>query len=256
MVPFSILIRAYSFFLIINKDSHILSLKAAYRLTLIGVALNLFLPASSGDLAKVYFGYKSHGLKEELLSTSILDKLTSIIAVFALGSIAAYGFHLYRLSIFAIILTALFLIPVFAPKIVPWKLMNDVLNLVFNKTLDTEKLVDAFVLKNTLKLFVLAVSFFGWIVTYSGFFAACRMLNIKVSLLYILAISPIVTLARLFPLALGGLGSSEAVVAYLFHQVGVEPTVAITASLSSLVIYGILPGIAGYLIILYRKGDK
>lgn len=252
IVPFNALIRAYSFFLIINKDDKKMSIKDTYALTLIGAALNLFLPASSGDIAKVYFGYRAHGLKEELLSTSIFDKLTSVIAVFALGTITACFLQLYKLSLFSLTITALSLVPLFLPRIVPWKLVNKLLDLVLKEKLNIEKLVSSSTLQNNLKLWVLAVSVFGWIVTYSGFFMICRMFDIDVSFIYVLAIAPIITIARLFPLTLSGLGSTEATVTYLFSSIGIAPTVAIVVSLFFQAMYVILPGIVGYFLIFAR----
>ena len=63
----NIAIRAYRWEIIFNKDESRLSFKNACMMTLIGIALNIFIPATLGDIVKSYYGYKIYGMKEEML---------------------------------------------------------------------------------------------------------------------------------------------------------------------------------------------
>lgn len=254
IIPFSILLRAWRWMIILNKGGKIVSIKDSYVLTLVGIALNIFLPASFGDVAKSYYGYKWHGPKEEMLSSSIVDKFVALLSVFVIGSLAAFLFELYILSIFSLTLALLFLIMIFFPKIMPWGVLNKLFFIFIKIKLDEGKLASSFRLPNRIKLITLFISIFAWIITYFQFFIICQSFYIKISLIYILAVAPLINLAVLFPFTLNGLGSGEAVMAYLFGLIHIPPTLAILVSfLYSQILTTLIPGLFGYLIIMLKK---
>ena len=99
----SIAIRAYRWELILNKDGKRLTLQDAYVISLIGVALNMFVPATLGDIAKSYYGYKIYGIKEEMLSTSLVDKMFAFCALFLMGAFSGIIMRQYLLSLFFVL---------------------------------------------------------------------------------------------------------------------------------------------------------
>ena len=119
-IPINILIRAWRWMIIINKDDKLISFKDSCSINLAGIALNLFLPGSSGDIVKSYYGYKWHGVKEEMLSSSIFDKFMALFSVFVIGSLAAAYLKFYLLSAFSAIISIIFILIFFYPKIIPW----------------------------------------------------------------------------------------------------------------------------------------
>jgi glycosyltransferase 2 family protein len=253
IIPFSIFLRAYRFMIILNKDKNMFSITDSYNLTLVGVALNIFMPASGGDIAKTYYGYKWHGIKEEMLSSSIVDKIIALLAIFIIGSIAAVYLNMYSLSLFSIICGLFFLMVVFYPTVVPWKLLNRFFHFLTKKNLDVEKLKNSFALSNKIKLITLSISLLAWLVSYLQFYIVCMSLSVEISFIYILAVASLINLSILFPLTLNGIGSGEAMMVYLFGLVNISPTLAIIISLLySQVLTTIIPGLFGLAIIMKK----
>src|SRR3989344_3841107 len=146
-----LIIRSHIFKRIINKDNKKISFKESFSLSLIAIALNIFLPASSGGLFRSYFGYKRTGLKEEMLSASILDILIAAISIFALGILFSWIFSFYYTIIFLILFIILSIF-IFAPKLVPWNLMTKLIKIFSKAELSKEKLISSFSLSLPLKL--------------------------------------------------------------------------------------------------------
>ena len=84
VVP-AVLTRAWRWYLILRARGLAASLATVTKATLIGMALNLFLPASSGDIARSYYGWKRHGNKEAMLATALSDKVVALLTLCALG---------------------------------------------------------------------------------------------------------------------------------------------------------------------------
>lgn len=245
----SIAIRAYRWGLILNKDGKRLSLKDAYVVSLIGIALNMFVPATIGDIAKSYYGYKIYGIKEEMLSASLVDKMFAFCALFLMGAVsgAIMGHYLLCLvSLCAALFAAVFL---FLPRYFPWNWLNRVLQ-VFRKSLDVEKLFAAFTLSSRLKGIIFGISVGGWVFTSFYFYILCTAFSLQVNFIYLLLMRPVLEVARLFPFTVNALGPREVVVAYFFHRIGLSPTLAVLVSLGSNIISSVIPGSIGLGIIL------
>lgn len=206
-------IRAYRWKEIFNKDERRLSLKDAYIMTLIGVALNMFVPATFGDILKSYYGYRMYGRKEEMLSASVVDKMFALCALFLLGSISGYLMGYYILSVGALFCATLISVPLAFPKVFPWNLANTVLR-VFKKSLDTEKLLTAFTLPALLKLIVMGLSIGGWFSNSVFFYVLCSAFSARVSLGYVVLIMPMLVIVRLFPFTVNALGPKEVAVVF------------------------------------------
>jgi glycosyltransferase 2 family protein len=250
ILPLNILIRVYRWQLIINSGSNRMGLADLYMITLAGVSLNTILPGSSGDIARSYYGYLKSGLKEEMLSSSILDQLLGLLGIFILGLISSiiYGLWLFAcLSIVPVIL--LFLILMF-PKMMPWKILAKVFSAVLGKQLDTNVLTSSFTLTNVRRVAVISLSILGWVVTCSLFYLVCRSFSVEVKLIYVYAAFPLVVLARMFPLTLNGLGSQEAAIMYLFRLDGAEMTSLAAIALFYRLVVLVIPAICGLPVIL------
>jgi uncharacterized protein (TIRG00374 family) len=253
LIPVNILIRAWRLSIILNKDEKLISINDSFYLNLAGIALNLFMPASSGDIVKSYYGYKWHGIKEEMLSANIFDKFMALFSVFVVGGLAALLIKLYLLSLFSIILALLFVIIFFYPDIMPWNTLNKVLFKLFKIKLDEEKLKHAFIIPNKIKIKTFIISIIGFLTSYVQVYLLCLSFSIAITFTYILAIAPLMNLAILFPFTFNGLGSGEAVVIYLFGLIGISTTIALLLSLLTQIVSSVLPGIVGFLIILKKR---
>ena len=254
LIPICVLLRAIRWMIIINKDKRLIFVKDSYSLTLVGIALNIFLPASFGDVAKSYYGYRWHGVKEEMLSSSILDKFIALLSVFILGCIMAFLFKLYILSFVSFSVSFLISIIIFFPDKIPWDQLNRLLNKITGINLDSKKLRSSFKISNRIKFITLFISIIAWVITYLQLFFVCKSFSLDISFIYILAVAPLITSAVLFPFTFNGIGSGEAVMVYLFSLVNIPPTLAIIVSLMySQILTTIIPGLFGLAIILKNK---
>lgn len=253
ILPFSIFLRAWRWRLLINREQPHVSYKEAYDLTLVGVALNIFLPASMGDVAKSYYGYKWHGLKEEMLSSSILDKFIALLSIFIIGTISSLWMGFYIYAIISLILCFMMGFLIFLPKIIPWTYLSKIFHFFVRVDLDDNKMLEYFSVSSELKTKAILISFLGWIVSYVQFYLVCLSFNVQVSFLYILAIAPLINLAVIFPLTLNGLGSGEVMVVYLLGLVGISSSTALAISLFySQVLTTLVPGIFGFIKIIKK----
>jgi hypothetical protein len=89
VVPVALGIRALNLSLLTNRARRVLGAWQSYRLTLIGVGANLFLPTGVSDLLKAHIGYRAYGSPEDIVLSTIFDKLTAITAVAAMGTVGA-----------------------------------------------------------------------------------------------------------------------------------------------------------------------
>jgi glycosyltransferase 2 family protein len=253
LIPVNIFLRAWRFMVILNKDKKVISIKDSLYLNLAGIALNLFMPANSGDIAKSYYGYRWHGLKEEMLSSSIFDKFIALFSIFVIGSITAFLLNLYSLSLFSIILSLMLATTIFYPEIMPWSFLNKLISKFLSINLDKEKLAKSFSITYKIKLKTFIISLFAYFILYLQFYVLCLSFSINITFIYILAVAPLMNLAGLFPFTLNGLGSGEAVTIYLFSLINISPTMSLLVSLLSQVVNAIIPGIIGFLIIIKNK---
>ena len=249
----NIAIRAFRLKRIFPVRGCTITFTDAYTLTLVGVALNMIIPATLGDLARSYYGYKIYGFKEEMLSTVLADKMFALCSLFLLGGISGTVLGYYVLGTVAWLSAVLTFIPLAWPKLVPCDWLNFGLHF-FKKSLDAKRLIHAFTLPVTLKIEIMLLSIGGWLGTCVYFYIICLAFPVTVSLWYVIVIMPMLAIARLFPFTLNALGPMEVVVSYFFGLLGIPSTLAVMVSLTSNLISSVVPGSLGGLIILTTRG--
>jgi uncharacterized membrane protein YbhN (UPF0104 family) len=248
-------IRAYRWKIIINHQDKKFSFKDAYIVTFIGATLNLFLPASLGDIAKSYYGYKIYGFKEDVLVTSVIDKMFALCALFVLGAVSASLMNYRILATFSggmAVVTGVFL---GNPRYIPWNMLNRILSLL-KKSLDVPKLLGASVFSPGLKIVLFGISVGAWLFNACYFYILCSAFPVNVSLNYVVLIMPLLLLVRLFPFTINSIGPKEVVLVYLFGIIGVNSTVSVMISLTSNLISSVIPGSIGLLLLLTLKRKK
>jgi uncharacterized protein (TIRG00374 family) len=100
-----------------------------------------------------------------------------------------------------------------------------------------------------LMLICLALSIFGWSVSFYQFQIAFLAFGYQVSLAHVFVLTPVIMLTKLLPLALDGLGPQEAVSLVLFKQVGVPESATLLATLASRALGSWIPGLVGIVLI-------
>ncbi len=245
LLPLSLSIRTYNWGLVLNREKRILNFIELSYLNLIALGANLFLPASAGELVKAYYASKLHSEKGWVLISIYLDKLTSLIAVFIIGTFFSFLEGLYYLAFLSFLFFLFSSFLLFVPKTFFYLFRFFSPSLLNNKKFDVKKILTFFVLPARRLFLILFISFLGWLATYFQLFLFCYAFSVKLSLFYLLAISSALVLARLFPLTLNGLGSGEAAFVYFFGLKGVSSNLALLVSLTSQLVNAFFPGLIG-----------
>ncbi|MBN1844851.1 MAG: flippase-like domain-containing protein [Sedimentisphaerales bacterium] len=252
-----LLIRGYRWKYLFDKPPNRISLRDAMVLLLVGLGLNLALPASSGDIVKSYFGYKWSGVKERMISVSIVDKLLALAAVFVLGIPIALVYRQLTLAGMSI----LGFVPVLAVLLSPWwvrmvprsqSLLNRLTRIVRQK-LDVPAVMEEAKVPAVKILPALLYSLGGWLFTYGQLYVCFRAVRVEIPWYYVLSAAPLLTLLRLFPLTLSGIGSDEAGMCYLFGPLGAGFEQILAAAVLYRFFALILPGLAGLFFLAITK---
>jgi uncharacterized protein (TIRG00374 family) len=256
LVP-ALLLRSYRWKLLFNNNVYRIKQSESTALLLVGMALNLILPATSGDIVKSYFGYKWSGVKERMLSISALDKVIALASISVLG----IPFALYQGNSLYGGLSMLVLLPAVILLSVPWLAKNtSFFRKVFHYAtkaikgkLDFLTLVDEVNVSSTRLFHAFVISILGWTLTYLQMYLCFRSIDAFIPLSYVFSVAPLITLVRLFPFALSGIGSDELALYFLFRQAGATMEEILSAAVIYRSVVLILPGLAGLLIIAITK---
>lgn len=260
MLPVTLLIRSWRFKLLFDTSTQRISLGESFILLLVGLGLNLTLPASSGDVAKSYFGFRWSGIKERMLSTSVLDKVIAVSSVTFVGlpfSIYCRDILFTMLFLGALLPSLLILIlPLAAQRYDTTKCALKWLSALLRNRIDFVRVVEE--LKVGTRKWIAAIlwSVLGWVMTYIIVYLCFRATSSHLSLGYVLATGPLLTIVRLFPFTINGLGSDEAVWIVAFARVGVDTSASLAASLFFRFVALIGPGVVGLIFLACVKGFR
>jgi uncharacterized protein (TIRG00374 family) len=256
LIP-ALLARGYRWKLLFDNQTNIIKLTDSMALLFVGAALNLVLPASTGDIAKSYFGYKWSGVKERMLSVSLLDKVIALASVSILGIPCAlfHGELLYAGLSTLVLLPAflLLLLPILIKHAPFCRGLFEWATKVIRNKFDFSKAVEQ-VNPGAGKLAVaLMLSVAGWLVTYLEMYLCFRAVGVKIPLFYVFSVAPLLTLVRLFPFTLSGVGSDEAAMWYFFSRAGAELEGILAGAFIFRLAILILPGIVGLFVLAGTK---
>lgn len=253
ILPLSILIRSYRWQLILNTEKAHISLKDAFALTWIGCALNLVFPFQTGEIARAYYGYKKLGLKEEMLSSIIADRMVGLLAIAIVGGVSAVMYTYYPVALFCLVMSILLAIFVYIPRTVPWKFVNLILRFLRIGSLDHEGLIAGATMPLQIKVATMSLSLIGWMIAYYQFYLIIMMFHLKVQFLYLLTIAPLITITSLFPIGFSGVGLTNAAIVYLLNNIGITVSHTLIISLFYSLLLNVVPGLVGYVLILMPK---
>ncbi|MHB1342584.1 MAG: lysylphosphatidylglycerol synthase transmembrane domain-containing protein [Coriobacteriia bacterium] len=248
LIPFALALRAFSLGLLLNRDSRVIGFADLMRLTLVGAGIGLIVPMGAADLLKARYGLVMHGSPEKMVVSTVVDKLTSLTAVAAMGIVAAAASGRWALTLVGVLLLSASLVPVLVPSRRVWSTLARLISRgahgIDESAVMSQARPDAGLLAR-----VYAVSAAGWLVSYLAVYAACRAADAGVGIGTVLALAPVMTIARLVPVSIGGIGVGEATLAALLVSVGVPVATASLASLLQLILLVLAPGAAGLVVL-------
>lgn len=241
----SVAVRVASFMLVTNHRTRLIDARQAAYLTLVGAAASLVVPSGMGELFKAHVAGKLLDAPEDMTVASIIDKLTSLVAVAAMGAAGALllGEPGFALASAAACAAAALL--VYAPRLIPWRLLTHLISL--SPDVRRERLAEATKIPAALLTGVIALSACGWALTYTMVYACARAAGAAIDLSLMLAIGPVMTLATLLPVSLAGIGVSQATLVAMLAAYGVPQPVAAHAALLQLAASLVPPLVGGVL---------
>jgi glycosyltransferase 2 family protein len=249
MVP-AVLARAWRWYYLLIRRGIPVSIVSITNATFIGMALNLFLPASAGDVVRSYYGWQRYGHKEEMLATSLSDKVLALFSLFLLGAIGGYFSGDTKLALLAAALTVPTGIILLVPVRWLWKILAVLVKKVLKKDLDVELLLRSFHMSLPTFFWALMISIVGWMITNLMYFLAVWAVGARMGMGYTFAIAPLINILRMLPISISGLGSADALMVQLLGGVGIEKHLTLAASMIVNLTLIVLPGAIGAVLML------
>jgi len=249
MVP-AVLARAWRWYYLLVRRGIPVTLASITNATFIGMALNLFLPASAGDVVRSYYGWQRYGHKEEMLATSLSDKVVALFSLFLLGAIGGLFSGDSKLALLAAALTVPAGIILLVPVRWLWKMLALLAKRVLNKDLDVELLLKSFHMSLPTFFGALIISIVGWMITNLMYYLAVWAVGARIGMGYTFAIAPLINILRMLPISISGLGSADALMVQLLEGVGIAKHLTLAASMIVNLTLIVLPGAIGAVLML------
>jgi glycosyltransferase 2 family protein len=257
----TVLPRAWRWHLLMNdgKSENRVSFANSVRFQFVGSALNLIFPAGGGDVAKSYFGFKWTGIKERMFTVSLFDKIVAISSLSAL-SIFAYLTSFHAEFIVAALLASIpFLMIKYFYLLNKIKWISRFQNVVEKKVkMDFQTLHQNLNFSGPTVGVAFLLSIVAWVADYFLLYECLQLMDIQIPLSLTMENGPLLTLGRLFPFTLNGLGTDEALMIFLFNYR--MPGLAQNSILASAIFYRlvmlIIPAIPGLYYIYFFKNHQ
>jgi glycosyltransferase 2 family protein len=216
----ALLLRAWRWQILMNDGDVKVSLGFSIKLLFIGQALNIVMPSGAGEVAKGYFGYKEKGMKERMFGVSLFDKIMAVSSIGFLGFYSSFETGNFNY----LLLSTLVFIPLLIVSNIGFfyrfKWIFRFIKFIDQKfkRIDIKTLLDNFRFSKRTTLHSLIISVFSWFLTYIMLYYCFLSFTNMIEVEKVFVHSPIITLARLFPFTLNGLGTDEALMMFLFSK--------------------------------------
>jgi len=228
-------------YLLIHKNSEQIKISYLVNLYFIGSFFNNFMPTSmGGDVYKVYALGKKISSKSNAFAGTFMERFTGMIALVLISYIGLVQTLSFWEEMFTKYITGseflmyLFRFGVFFGFWLGTLFAFFSLKFLSNKILFFKKIYDSFyVYKGQYKVILIALlaSLFVQIFSIFSQYFIFSALNVNLQITYALTVFPVITLVGFFVPSLNGLGIQDALYIQFFSIVGVNPEIALTASI-------------------------
>ena len=258
LIP-SLGIRAWRWHYLMGRAGYHIAMMRSWALLFVGTALNLILPAGAGDVAKSYVGYRWSGLKEPMLAVSLSDKIIALgsVGLMALPFAILRGQIAYALAGAAMAFCAGLFVLAGAPMARRGRVaaMLDKLSTLLRHKIDLRRTAQTCHVTGSTLTVAVIVSIIGWLISY-GVMACCfTAAGASIPPSHVFGVAALLTLIRLFPLTLNGIGSDEAALLFFFGAYG-SGEVLLAGALLYRLLTLVLPGIIGWIVLMTVKGTQ
>lgn len=255
----SVSVLALKWYAILKTQGINVNFLYALKIYFIGIFYGAITPARSGSLIRAsYLKDKTNKSFGKCLSGIILERLMDMFALFVYSIIGCIVFLKYISNYLPIILVS-FVIFLFLSLLLLKKNLNRLFLKFIYKFLIPQKfkdkskeLYEAFYknMPSIKNLFCLLIfTFITWVILSIYTYYAARAYSVSVSLFYIVLIFSISTVISLIPITIGGLGTREATLIFLFSFFNVEAAKVVAISFLTF-FANMIPPFIGFLISL------
>ena len=252
LMPIAVLSRAWRWWYILRQKHIMIPLMTMWRVTFIGMALNLILPGSMGDVARSYYGWRSAGNKEAMLASALVDNVIALFTLCLLGALCAGLIGSIPLVLLSTLLALPLMLLLLLPKFMPWWIVVHLCRKLLKRDLHIERLQATFKLEHRTLLVCIAISFVGWLVTNAMYYFACLAFTRNISFGYVYAVAPLINLVRIVPISISGLGPADLLILFLFGLTGMDESTSLMASMTINVALIALPGLIGTILMTVK----
>jgi len=223
------------------------------RLTVMGTALNLLLPAGAGDVLKAWYASEGGIDGESAFATALYDKLLALAMLFPLGGAAA-AYRGDGASLAAcLVASAICWVLVLRPGLLPWGPMGALVRPLVGRRLDKAQLALAARPPLPVLLRAASLALAAWVVAASILGLLVVAVSPESPWLIGLLAYPYLMVGALFPLTLGGLGSAEAAAVMALARWDVVAAAALVAVVLWRALLHLGPAAVGALFLLGER---
>ncbi|RLG13202.1 MAG: hypothetical protein DRN71_05335 [Candidatus Nanohalarchaeota archaeon] len=270
IIPVIIYLKGYKWNLIMRAHGMDYSTAYASKVWLIGLFTGTFTPGRVGDVVRIFYvgGGKSAG---KPLSTVLLDRVYDIGALLLIscfgGVMIFYWFEMAMSMIFFAVLVFVFGLYLVSNKGIVRKVLRPVfvrfipVSMKSKLKLNFNEFYEGFYLFAKNRGVVAGVAMLTvalWLVSIMQEYMLVMALGLEgqVSIYYLVAISPIVTILTLLPISVSGIGPRDVSMIYFFSLVGAASEYAISFSILLLLLYWAYTAVGGVVWLFYPRKIK
>lgn len=222
------------------------TLKESFKVSMIGTFVGTLTPGKSGDLIRtLYLQDKNPSSKS--LSTIIIDRIFDVVSLVFLGGIGiiimSYYFNQPMYSLYPVIIIPFGAIAIMTNK----KLSGAITRRLFRQFVPEHKKayvtecfnefyvsLQAITRKKKDTALLCIITMIIWIIgTIQTYLIICA-LNINISIIYVFAFTPIITLINIIPVSISGIGTRDISLIFFFSLIDIPYTYALSTSLLAL----------------------
>ncbi len=234
----SIFIMSIRWSVLLHQFSIKQSIMDSWRFYLIGFFYGILLPGVvGGDIVRLGLSVKEHRGGKTFLATSVFfERSCGLLVILMIAAVAVLlspsllqgePVLLNSISIFALVFILIFFIFFVAIKFIPDGMLT--VNIDHGKTYST--LIDLLHhfkrMSFKVIILILSLSFLAHAMDILGSYYLAKALHINQPLSFFFIVIPVVYMATLLPISLGGLGIREGVLAFLLINAGVPGSDAV-----------------------------
>lgn len=227
---------------------------ASFKITLVGLALNIVSPGGSGDILKSYYGYQWTGIKERMVAVSLYDKLIAVLSLAVIG-IVGWVMTLSMNYLLASAACACIFIGLTNAKIVSGVFKIGLVRKINEKTLklDPNQLVTGLRYPFSVVMLTISLSLLAWLIDFVILYYCLVWSGVLIELQEVIFDGSVLKLGKLFPFTLNGMGTDELIMGYLFASEEAEIALVLVGSVIYRFTIDIVPALVGVVFMILGK---